>query len=223
MLVISSNSIKFVKQVDDPIFAAHQPYQIVEPDFNSNVTVFGADEPGATVTCTEQVRKLGNSKHSQKLTSLQYQFCNPAARFHSCTKLNALGLATQQIKDLSLNARQNATAWLMKEILGNWNNDMSLISITYPNPLKAHEELQNWLSQPLPPNQWEIEVQGWEAYILATLQQTIASYAVGPGLEYSSGVMKPVETLEQELCGRQKMKAPNGFKYALWINIFCVS
>ena len=156
-----------------------------------------------------------------KLISTQYQFCNPTARFPQCTKLDALGPVSKQADELSFNARQNVTASLIAGALRTYN-DMSLVSESYPPPLRAYNEIDGWLSQGLPPNQWEIEVQGWEAYILSTIQQTMASYAIGPGVEFSSSVGKPTNAMEQELCGRQKMQAPNGFKYALGIDVLCV-
>jgi len=49
LVFIQATGILYVTPVDDPIFAAHQPFKVAK------TTVYGADRPVGIIGCLEQV------------------------------------------------------------------------------------------------------------------------------------------------------------------------
>lgn len=151
-----------------------------------------------------------------QITLCQYQFCNGDPKINACTDLNGLFAAASNASSLGLNDLQNATLNLFAELMFNIVPlDLSMVGNTNFSPLKATETLQSFISFGLPNNQWQIELQGWEAYVLATIQKMISDRATGIGSDYYTFVARPQGQASRYLCGCQKMRAPNGFRYVL--------
>ncbi|KAL9048672.1 MAG: hypothetical protein Q9162_007600 [Coniocarpon cinnabarinum] len=122
------------------------------------------------------------------------------------------GPADSELPGLHLNDKQNVTAFAIGSAIQNWGTDLSLVAGAEPVSSQATEEVDAGASVGLPSDQWHVEFEGWGQFILATFQQVVASYAIGPPQVYSSLVTPPTTKEERELCGRQKMKASGGFK-----------
>jgi hypothetical protein len=65
-----------------------------------------------------------------------------------------------------------------------------------------------------PSDQWITEVQGWEAFVWASSQVSVADYAIGPSIRdpgVVDYVIRPATTGDKELCGSMKMRKAGGF------------
>jgi hypothetical protein len=55
LLTVYAGGIIYVTPVDDPLFSAHQPRQILDPNNANNRTWYKSDSPLSILGCTEQV------------------------------------------------------------------------------------------------------------------------------------------------------------------------
>lgn len=161
MSFIAANAMKYLTQVNDPVFGAHDPLDV------NGTTVYMADVYVTVLGCSEQ-----------------YRICNPVSSV--CTPflgsfqlMNALA-ANQDGLDFTF--RQNATAYRLAAL----NMLTSQYEINHDRSggsLRATETV-NFLTQvSLPPNQWQIEVSAWFDTGLAKLQaltQELAANTANP-------------------------------------------
>lgn len=80
--------------------------------------------------------------------------------------------------------------------------------------VKANRLIDGGMVPALPNDQWKQEVLAWEQTALASLQMSIAHYAIGPqALEGAAknGLKKPETPAEKALCTAQKMKKDGNF------------
>jgi hypothetical protein len=84
------------------------------------------------------------------------------------------------------------------------------------NEVKVGEEVQpdGVITTKIPPDQWITEVEGMESFVWASLQVSIADYAIGVSVrspDLAEYVVKPTSVGDKELCASQKMRKAGGF------------
>lgn len=162
IMFLSQNSISYAEPVDDPMFSAHIAFDF--GSLNLDFSYYTGNYYVNVMACTDQ-----------------YQICNPHNQ--ACTGLmgvhQVLPYITYNNDKLSLNNMQQAISIRMMRHAFE-TSFHSIIVAQAENGLLAKESLVDKLSQPLPPNQWHLEVENFFNKGLAQLQIATVEYATGP-------------------------------------------
>ena len=163
---ILMNSVNFLEPCEDPVFAAHVPFDAV-PTIS-----YRADRPVSVMSCIEQNR-----------------ICNPVNE--RCSPLHGRSQMTVHkessptnlILDLNLNVQQIAALeridWALMQ-----SGIYDSVNFREVGNLRAADTLLSGPMQlALPANQWQLEVTGWFEESLARLQHLMQEYATGPTIE----------------------------------------
>ncbi|KAK5080803.1 hypothetical protein LTR24_008377 [Lithohypha guttulata] len=148
-----------------------------------------------------------------------YQFCNP--RNQKCTPwvgqyyftdvFSASGVNESIIEDLEFNEVQNATYYRMNP----FTSSISVYTVTTnTSPLRASQQIVlPPYSVPLPPNQWELEVESWYQTALAKLQ--IVSHAwtdIPPWISDTYEIVPGDSPEARRQCFTQRRLLPAGYQ-----------
>lgn len=156
IVFIAPNGIRFQTPVDDPVFGAH--YEI---PLSGGGSYYEADEYNVAIGCTER-----------------YHICDPNS--NKCS--DSVGI--RQLSDITLSQldlndfQQSLVSRVQMALLstGLYSQVVMRLAAT----LRAMDTAAGLDQQPLPANQWEIEVSGWFESGLARLQYLTQEYATGP-------------------------------------------
>ncbi|KIW21012.1 hypothetical protein PV08_01591 [Exophiala spinifera] len=188
----------YLGEVNDPWFSAHEA-QLVNTSTPFLNQRYLRDEAISTIGCTEQ-----------------HQFCT-----HNGTCTGFLGFdQVQNVKEFNdaLTPHQNATFDRMLravafsliahvvENLGVTTTSMLATSVTKTGSTGAV------ISEPLPDDQWETELQYWHSVAMAQLQRGMAEWATGqiaPSPQYVQYLLPP--TAEQDVWFCKSMIIPSTF------------
>lgn len=150
---LSANEIAYTEPVDDPWFSAHDEGTFQE------LTLWSPDNP---------VRVLGCIDQQQICSATGSKQCTPLGRLNYAD-LDALDLNIAQLET----ARRLSLTTMHIGISESTDGRGGLA-------LKAQEKVSVGFGQPLPNNQWQIEVSHWMAISMARLQQGVVEWASGP-------------------------------------------
>jgi hypothetical protein len=190
LFFLSSQGITFTQPVDDLWYSAHKPGPA---RLNS---VSGLTEP--MYLSDELVTVLG--------CTWQWQFCNPFGPEE--TRCNPLrGMADDRFDryDIWQSASQKTTMeWVYNAIGLGIFSISGIVDALGVSALKARNMLEDALQAPLPPDQWQREVELWVAASLASIQGSLVEAASGP----SSSNMVPFRVIpntteEWNVCNNQ--------------------
>ena len=160
---ILMNSVHFIEPCNDPVFAAHTPFDDI---------TFAADRPVSVISCIEQ-NQICNSVNDR---------CSPL-HGRSQMRVHDNSAPTNLVLDLNLNVQQIAVLeridWALMQ-----SGIYDSASVREVGSLRAADTLLSGPIQlPLPANQWQLEVTGWFEESLARLQHLVQEYATGPTME----------------------------------------
>ncbi|KKY13326.1 hypothetical protein UCDDS831_g09109 [Diplodia seriata] len=195
LIFLSANEIGYSGAVDDPWYAAHQPYDrvIQFEDQNPGVSqIYHRDEPASVLGCV-----------------LQEQICNPRTpeRSRRCTPLGPWEDLTVSAMEL---VNSEDEAWLLQVLIWlSLNNQAPLwdiINTLGSSSLSSSFSLTNGIQAALPPDQWQRDVERWHSIMMASLQGSVVEVAEGPSApELRAEYQKPANDRERALCRRQKI------------------
>jgi hypothetical protein len=145
---------------------------------------------------------------------VKYQFCAPGGQ--SCSVLNPIYETALAFNETgpALNDVQLSTADTIYEALSTFNTFMSLMTQGGEGgqQLIASRSLITQRQSVLPPNQWQIEVQGWFSNVLAVIQKRLTLSVVGPGDALAQKyVVNPKDSAGQAVCGSFRIRIDAGF------------
>ena len=174
----------YLEPVDDPWFAAHQPFSFrVSP--TNVVTTYVRDKPITTIGCTEQ-----------------YQICTAPG---SCTRLLGYDQVQQSISaNLSLTPKQNVT--LNQLLWSAVSADIFQIVnglAASTTPLLATQKRQNGYhttSVQLPSDQWKLELANWMSICMAHLQRVTVESETGQIAAQPRYLVPPATDSEEWIC-----------------------
>ncbi|KAF2183698.1 hypothetical protein K469DRAFT_667950 [Zopfia rhizophila CBS 207.26] len=200
VIVAITNPNRYSHPVDDPVFAAHRPWEGVVS--NETFTYYAPDAPVGVIGCTEQ-----------------YQFClSQGSGKDSCTELAGLTPPWEVTKPNFPDASGTQLAVLKLLVRSSMAFDISNIV-----SFNASAGLDGGISTGLPDDQWIIEVEGWAANTWTSLQTMISDYAIGAKSHdpVADSYIEPPKTAgERELCQVQKMRKAGGFAN---VNVFALA
>ncbi|KAI9699287.1 MAG: hypothetical protein M1836_002897 [Candelina mexicana] len=185
LLFLEQNSITYQAPCDDPMFSAHDAYNI------SSTVFYRSDRFVNVMGCIDQ-----------------HQYCNPNAlgQDNACTELSSSGGAGFAISLLRANDIQILTASRLAVEISSLTTYGS-INGRGASALRASETVYNKDQAPLPNNQWQIESSSWFATSLAKLQRIAVEYATGPDfLPEGAIVQKPPGSIWRAMCRTQKVR-----------------
>ncbi|KAL9620580.1 MAG: hypothetical protein Q9160_004941 [Pyrenula sp. 1 TL-2023] len=187
IVFLMANSIDFIRQVDDPFFAAHTP--------SVDTTLAQGPEGMRMYYFDEPVHVLGCAR--------QDQFCFNET---NCTPLTAWTPAVDAVSNMTMtdNQRESLGTWV--EMIGNLGiNIANIIGSFGAGSLIAHNTFIGGIQGPLPANQWQREVEHWQATVMTLLQRIVVEHAAGPSdTSVKKYIEKPSTKEAKHLCSNQK-------------------
>lgn len=189
LVFVAANAVKFVEPVDDDLFSAHRVFETQELSLSINKTeeLYTFDDVAHVVGCTTQS-----------------QFCLGGSET-DCTPLTAWEAALQTVSNMTMTD-------LQKESLNIWRQSQELQGTTLDttvanlggSALIAKNSFENGLQGPLPSNQWQLEVEHWQATTMAKMQRSAVEYATGPSdSAMQKHVLEPPNQNAKKLCKSQ--------------------
>ncbi|TVY39346.1 hypothetical protein LSUB1_G002876, partial [Lachnellula subtilissima] len=195
MFFLSTNGVDNMDPVTDPLFAATRA---VNKTLNS----------GAVAT-----RYISTAYTSAMGCIEQFQICNPSKSPPLCTPLVKWGDLGDYVEKIGLNDLQYSTATTMF-VASLQSKLWAAVNGRDGSSLKAQSTVLS-LTQvaALPPNQWQLELDGWFATSLAVLQQQIVEIATGPtNFNNYSVIDAPSDKYDREICTRQMVRNVGGYQ-----------
>lgn len=164
LIFLSATDIVYTSKVNDDWYGAHRLfgtekyYGPSDIGGNPNITTYLSDNPGSTVGC-----------------KTQYQVCPP----ESSSEKNCI--VSGGLADLSLPSipREDKAYSLFPWIINYLYDIGNTIFVLSTAALTSRRTLNNGVQDPLPDNQWQLEVEYWHNIMLVSLQG-ITNAAIGP-------------------------------------------
>lgn len=154
---LAQNSVQYLAPVLDPWLSANQLYNDSGPGLE--LILYGPDAFVSVMACTDQ-----------------YQICNPGSSPYDCTIVGSQKDLREGFLQIGLNPYQLATARRLALAL-EWTSTYQTVLSLSDTALLARDRLVDFIGTGLPPNQWQLEVQGWFETSLAKLQSYVVEYA----------------------------------------------
>lgn len=161
IMFLAQNNVAYAEPVDDPMFSAHRALGFGQV---SSLTYYQADWFVNVMACTDQ-----------------FQYCNPNTQ--QCSGL----MGIQQLIPFIVYENEKLGFNLIQQAIGVRMARHAYDSLIYQTVfaqgaggLAAKDSLVAQLSQPLPINQWHIEVENFFNKGLAHIQLATVEYAAGP-------------------------------------------
>jgi hypothetical protein len=154
---LAQNSVLYLAPVQDPWLSANQLFNESEPGLE--LILYGPDEYVSVMACTDQ-----------------YQICNPTTSPYDCTIIGSQKDLREGSRQIGLNPYQLATERRLGLAL-EWTSTYQTVVSLSNTALLARDRLVDFIGIGVPPNQWQLEVQGWFETSLAKLQSYVVEYA----------------------------------------------
>ena len=184
IIFIAGNSMKFMDQVDDPVFGAHFEVR------STATAYYSVDEWAVPIACAER-----------------YKVCNPNT--DGCTKWVGIMQMFKAVDDIGLNPiqrNQTDRLALALQVSTVYHQTFTRAGTA----LRAWEFASGLTQQHLPINQWEIEVSSWFDSGLSRLQHVIQDYATGPTNVNPGSILwqpaKEGDKVSEAMCHKQLIK-----------------
>ena len=208
IVFMTANGIGYQDKVHDPFFAADQDcYWFMEND--RNFTFCSPNHSTFCFACSKQTSfTLIYLDVNVMACADQHQFCNP--NNDRCTDLTSYSTAIDLAITIGFNAVQLSIVDLLAFQLYESSLDDTLAR-RGGSALRAQEMLHDIISDPLPDDQWMIEVDSWFNTGLVRLQKFVVGYAAGPrDVIDPAYILKPDDSLSKSMCRNQKVHSTGG-------------
>jgi hypothetical protein len=183
-LVFLSFTGRYLTQIDDPWFSAHQPYLA-----NSNAAIpgrtFMRDRPVSTLGCTEKHQLNTSSGMSTPL--LGFDQVQDFVSSH-------LNLTANQMVILDRLMR-SATASSMKRVV-----EGLAVSSTPMLAINSAVSESSTLSVAIPSYQWQLEAKYWHSVAMALFQRTFVEYGTGQVAAQPAYILPPPTASDRWFC-----------------------
>jgi hypothetical protein len=209
---LAQNSVQYLAPVLDPWLSANQLYNDSEPGLE--LILYGPDGFVSVMACTDQ-----------------YQICNPGSSPYDCTIVGSQKDLREGFLQIGLNPYQLATARRLALAL-EWTSTYQTVLSLSDTALLARDRLVDFIGTGLPPNQWQLEVQGWFETSLAKLQSYVVEYAANiADLGPTGSVVAPSPDSDPETqaaldqCSNQRIRnfgAYQSFSFLGLMIVICV-
>ncbi|KAF1951516.1 hypothetical protein CC80DRAFT_528262 [Byssothecium circinans] len=192
LFFLTSRGILFTQPVDDPWFSAHKKGKQLRSSIDSTTykQLYDPDEPISVMGCT-----------------MQMQTCNPNHPEPTrCEPLRGMVDDTYPLDKLYPTESQRQTMKWADLIFGlGFFSISGIVEALGASSIIARHGLGNNNQGPLPPNQWQLEVEHWVSSSLASLQGSFVEAGNGPNAAYQRFRVAPNTTAEHALCKAQKI------------------
>jgi hypothetical protein len=209
---LAQNSVQYLAPVLDPWLSANQLYNDSKPGLE--LILYGPDAFVSVMVCMDQ-----------------YQICNPGSSPYDCTIVGSQKDLRKGFLQLGLNPYQLATARRLALAL-EWTSTYQAVLSLSGTALPARDRLVDLIGTGLPPNQWQLEVQGWFETLLAKLQSYVVEYAANiADLGPTGSVLAPPPDSDPETqaaldqCSNQRIRnfgAYQSFSFLGLMIVICV-
>lgn len=184
---LAGNNVHFLGQpVDDEFFAAHKPLTVERPDSPNGTQVYLFDDP--------IVHALG--------CTIRDQICLSEER---CTPLTEWTQAITAAVNLTVSdmQRESFKAWSIANDATGSTVYNAVVTLGF-NGLLARKTFSHGVQRPLPPDQWQLEVEHWAAVAMAMFQRVSIEQATGPSdASMYKHITRPSTKLQEHLCQSQ--------------------
>lgn len=200
-LVFLSFNKFYIDAVNDPWFSATKagPYPQTGGQDTYNGTVYSREAPITATACTEQYQVCNNSSESGATAS--------------CTELTGyVGLfnGTGGVDSFTWNPHQRvARKRVLQAAADSWISLVLSGLAQRDPPLLARRLVQDVVGLRLPDDQWEKEVEYWQALFMTNMQRAVIEYATGQFVARTSYVNTTRSPEIEWLCGNQIVEGTN--------------
>ncbi|KAL9625381.1 MAG: hypothetical protein Q9160_000444 [Pyrenula sp. 1 TL-2023] len=195
---LAGNNVRFLGPVDDEFFAAHKPSVVARPDSPSGAQVYQFDDP--------VVHALG--------CTIRDQICLSKDR---CTPLTEWTQAITAAVNLTVSdmQRESFKAWsISNDALGSTIYN-TVVTLGF-NGLIARKTFSDGVQRPLPPDQWQLEVEHWAAAVMAMFQRVSIEQATGPAdTSMYKHISRPSTKIQKHLCESQKVRSTSHTSFSV--------
>lgn len=207
IVFMTANSISYDDMVHDPFFAADQEcksFNLDDRNFtyclsNSSTYCFPHSNPLTFMLIYVDVNVMACVD--------QHQFCNP--NNDQCTDLTSSNTAAELAKTIGMNSVQQFIITRFELQLVHSSLYSSLAG-RGSSALRAQEFVHDFQSDPLPDDQWMIEVDSWFNTGLARLQKFMVEYSAGSqNLIDGLHIIKPNDEISKSMCHNQLVHSTN--------------
>lgn len=206
ILFLSGNGVGFLESTSDDWYQATAPWPAVRVGLtiaNGSKPLYRPNEAASPLGCVDQ-----------------WQFCNPTLpEGQRCTPLFSFSDAVTAAAPL-FNGRDGAFD-SGKNVVGStrfdWFNQIVNGAVTGTSipmnlgakMLASQRRLQSGIQEPIPNNQWQLDVTHWWASVCASIQQVFLDVAYGPADPNLDQYKSPPATAEQrDMCSNQVSPLP---------------
>lgn len=189
VVFLTANLVKFIQTVDDELFAAHRLW--------NNTVILGS----AGESSSQQLYGFDGVIHALGCAS-QFQLCLSAT---DCTSLGPWESVKSIAVDKTVTARQKAS--ILAFIHDNGQTGTELINVIGSlgaGALVARNSYGGSVQGSLKPNQWQVEVQHWQATLMARRQRVAVEHATGPSdTQVEKYLTRPQNGADKDVCENQ--------------------
>jgi len=191
LVFLSSNTIIFAEEVDDPWYSSRRPGYVIRASNDDSVTkqTNFQDTPAGVLGCT-----------------IQEQYCNPnLAKENSCEPLRGLFSRTDSTLTYWQDERQKERFRWLSSIMNAGRVDLdTVLNVLGTSALTSRYSLFGGLQGPRPSDQWQREVENWFNITLTSIQSAFVEATTGPNNpSLDQWRVKPNTTDAMELCWNQ--------------------
>lgn len=188
LFFLTGNGVQFSQPVDDEFFAAHEPQQV-------NIRLSDGKAGKREVYMFDNViHVLG--------CATRHQFCYSKT---SCSPLTAWEYIIPELNNVNSTEQQREAARVWSHSVATLGGDLrAIVGNLGASALLARKYFQSGIQGPLPPDQWQREVEYWQATVMARMQRVLVEYATGPSdATMQDSVEKPSDDKAQKQCKSQ--------------------
>lgn len=185
LFFLMANAVNFVQPVDDELFAAHRRISASLSGAPDGKKVYLTDEPVHVLGCAAQTQICLNSS--------------------LCTPLTGELPASNLALNMTLTEKQKYTLDYFIVNKGQRGSNLySIVGDLGPAALLARDSKAAGIQGPLSSNQWKLEVQHWQATLMALLQRQVVDFATGPSdPSLERLVTEPPDKVKRYVCQSQ--------------------
>lgn len=211
LFFLTANRVGSIQPVDDEFFAAHQPKSDSRLPQSAQTTLYYFDDVVHVVGCT-----------AQKQWCFSENRCTPLSGWYTALT-SALNMNTSDVTAIQ---RYSLYIWATGHSTLGTTADQ-VVSSMGAGALLARNSFSGGVQGPLLPDQWQREVEYWQASVMAMTQRIGIEYAAGPSYgpiekhiqkPYDGKLSKegPPDKIAEKLCKNQvsplRLFISNSFK-----------
>ncbi|KAH8896772.1 hypothetical protein GQ53DRAFT_819035 [Thozetella sp. PMI_491] len=195
LFFLSGNGVWFTQPSDDPWYRArNKVFEQYSTTGSTSIPLYAFDEPASAMACVQQ-----------------HQFCNPSLPDgKQCGPLASRFDAL--VRSAPLFRTNNGTfsrfKFITQNLYSGYFSLFNVLSALGPQTLSSQRSLQTGFQAPMDQDQWQQDVIGWWAVVMAGYQQKFVDLAMGSlDPRINKWIIGPEDEPQEDICKNQKINS----------------